>query len=184
MSEPFIAEIKMFAGNYVPRGYALCQGQLLPLQQNQALAAVIGNLYGGTLPQTIGLPHFGGVSPIGQGQAPGIAAAFSAGQGGGAQTVTLTNNNLPLHTHQLGASNQEAVGNAPSSTAILAAATDSAGTPLNIYGQAGDAATPMDTQLAPQAIGQSGASAPLSVRNPCLAVSFIIALTGIYPSRN
>jgi len=184
MSEPYIAEIKMFAGDYAPKGYALCQGQLLAVNQNQAMAALIGNLYGGNWPQTIALPHFGGVMPVGQGQAPGIVAPFAVGNSGGAETVTLTSNNLPTHTHQLSATNQPGVTNIPVSNTYLAAATDSASTPLNIYGQFGDPRTPMDTQMAPQAIGYSGNSVPISLRNPYLSVSFIIALTGIFPSRN
>lgn len=183
MSEPFIAEIKMFAGNFAPRGYALCQGQLMLVRQNQALYALLGNLYGGTAPDTFALPHFGGVTPIGQGQSPNTGAIYTVGKGGGAEAVTLTTNNLPQHTHQMGATDQKGVASQPTNVAHLAAAEDSAGTPLNIYGQRSNPATPMDTSLAPQAIGNSGSSVPLSVRNPYLAVNFIIAVSGIYPSR-
>ncbi|MEB6587969.1 MULTISPECIES: phage tail protein [Pseudomonas] len=184
MSEPYLAEIKMFAGNYAPKGYAFCQGQLMSVQQNQALFALIGNLYGGTYPTNFALPNFAGATPIGWGTTPGSATAFTVGDTGGAEAVTLSGNNLPTHTHLLSASTDNGVGNAPTTNSFLAAAVDAAGSPLNIYGEYGNPATPMDTQLAPQAIGDAGNSMPLSVRNPYLAVSFIVALTGIFPSRN
>ncbi|PLP95592.1 phage tail protein [Pseudomonas sp. FFUP_PS_473] len=184
MSEPYLAEIKMFAGNYAPKGYAFCQGQLMAVQQNQALFALIGNLYGGTYPNNFALPNFVGATPIGQGPTPNGGAVFTVGDVGGAETVTLSVNNLPVHTHLLSASTDDGVVNAPTTTSFLAAAVDAAGSPLNIYGEYGNPVTPMDTQLAPQAIGHAGNSVPLSVRNPYLAVSFIIALSGIFPSRN
>ncbi|NIF30163.1 phage tail protein [Pantoea sp. Tr-811] len=180
MSEPFIAEIKMFAGGFAPRGYALCNGQQLSVQQNQALYAVIGNLYGGTAPTTLGLPNFGGCTPIGQGTLAGTNTTFAAGGTGGIEAVTLTTSNLPLHNHILKASTGTADHSTPTETSVLASATDPAGSPLKIYGQG----APVDTQMALQAIGNTGQSLPLSVRNPYLSVSFIIALMGIFPSRN
>ncbi|NIE74161.1 phage tail protein [Pantoea sp. Ap-967] len=180
MSEPFIAEIKMFAGNFAPRGYALCNGQLLAVQQNQALTALIGNLYGGTLPTTIALPNFGGCTPVGQGTLTGSSSGFTVGQTGGVEAVTLTNGNLPFHNHILNANTAPGDHNTPTETSVLASPTDAAGSPLNMYAEG----VPVDTQMALQAIGNSGQSLPLSVRNPYLSVSFIIALTGIYPTRD
>ncbi|MBK5007315.1 phage tail protein [Pseudomonas sp. S60] len=180
MSDPFIGEIKMFAGNYAPYGYAQCMGQVMAVSQNQALAAIVGPTYGGDGRTTFGLPNLGGVTPIGQGQAPGCDA-YSWAESGGKETVQLMSTNMPAHTHPVQGTQAVGVTNIPSPTAFLAAAEDAAGTPANIYGSANDPKTPINTSLYPQAVSVVGGSSPISLRNPYMTISFIIALTGEFP---
>src|SRR4030095_10641375 len=98
MSSPFVAEIRMFAGNFAPTGWALCNGQLLPISQNTALFSLLGTYYGGDGKSTFGLPNFQGSSPIGQGQGARLSDYF-LGQQGGSQFVTLLQSEIPAHTH-------------------------------------------------------------------------------------
>ncbi|MBH3386945.1 MULTISPECIES: phage tail protein [Pseudomonas] len=178
MSDPFIGEIKMFAGSYAPQDYAMCQGQLLPISQNAALFSLLGTTYGGNGQATFGLPHFGGRAPIGQGaKAPDVAAPFALGQAGGVENVTLLNSNMPMHTHLQVASQAMATTDKPGPNTYLAAAVDGSGNAVNVYGES----LVEPTSMAPQSIQVTGGSTPFAVRNPYLAVSFIIALQGIYP---
>ncbi|WP_426809187.1 phage tail protein [Pseudomonas sp. WOUb67] len=181
MSDPFIGEIKMLASNYAPRGYAMCQGQLLPIQQNNALFALVGTAYGGDGRTTFGLPHFGGRSPIGQGvAAPGVQSVYQLGESGGSETATLSQSNMPTHAHQQKASAATATTDKPGPDTFLAAAVDGGGNAVNIYGIEISSAP---TTMAPQSIAPSGGSTPFAIRNPFQAVSFVIALIGEYPSR-
>ncbi len=180
MSDPFIGEIKMFAGNFAPYGFALCQGQLMPISQNTALFAILGTTYGGDGRSTYGLPNLGGITPIGQGQAPG-SDLYAWGESGGAESTTLLTSNMPNHTHPVRASLSGGVTNIPSPTAFLAAAADAAGTPANIYGSTADTNTPRNITLLPQSVSVAGGTLPFSLRNPYLTITFIIALFGEYP---
>src|SRR5215831_4079907 len=98
MSEPFLGEIRMFGGNFAPRGWALCQGQLLSIAQNTALFSILGTTYGGNGQTTFALPGLRGRYPMQQGQGPGLSPR-SLGEQGGSQTVTLLTNQMPAHTH-------------------------------------------------------------------------------------
>jgi len=178
MSDAFVGEIKMFGGTYAPNGYLMCLGQELSLVQNQALEAVIGTTFGGNPGSTFALPHFGGRMAIGQGQAPGIAQAFAVGASGGAENMTLSVSNMPTHSHQLGVSTSEAQTGVPSLSGILAVGVDAAGSPLNIYGSS---TATTGAYLNPNSVQPSGNSQPFSLRNPYLAVAFIIAATGVFP---
>lgn len=181
MSDPFIGEIKMLASNYAPRGYAMCYGQLLPIAQNNALFALVGTAYGGDGRTTFGLPHFGGRSPIGQGAAaPGVPSVYQLGEAGGKESTTLLQSNMPMHQHLHKVSTSPATTDKPDANSYLAAAVDGSGNAVNIYGT--DISAP--TTLAPQSIVPTGGSQAFDIRNPYLAVSFVIALVGEYPSRN
>ena len=170
MSEPFIAEVRMFGGNFAPRGWAFCNGQLLALSQNTALFALIGTFYGGNGQTTFGLPDLQGRAPIHAGQGPGLTDR-SIGEKAGAESVTLTTSQMPAHTHQLKATAAATTGTP--SNAVALAPTSGA----RIYGPA--------TNLAAMGASVSASGGqPHENRQPYLALNFIIALQGTFPSRN
>jgi microcystin-dependent protein len=171
MSEPFVGEIRMFAGNFAPRGWAFCDGQLLAVSQNDALFSLLGTIYGGDGRTTFGLPDCRGRIPIHAGHGPGLSER-RLGAKGGAEKVTLTVNQLPSHTHgPLKATTQTATDALPDSR--LTAQTDAAlyinDTPIGGFNAA--------------SITDVGGSQPHTNMMPSLCVHFIIALVGIYPSR-
>jgi len=179
MDSPFLGTISLFAGNFAPRGWALCNGQLLSIAQNQALFAILGTIYGGNGTTTFALPNLQGRSPMHWGQGPGLTPR-TIGELGGEENVTLINTQIPVHTHALNASTN--TGNQPTPTAgVLAVSSDPdvGGAPLNFT-----AASGINTIMAPNAIGPTGGSLPHDNMEPYLAVTFIIALEGIFPSRN
>jgi microcystin-dependent protein len=171
MSEPFIAEIRIFAGNFAPRGWAFCNGQLLPIDQNTALFSLIGTTYGGDGRTTTALPNLQGRAPMHPGRGPGLTER-RLGQRGGSETVTLSEAQLPNHTHATMAYSR------PGDLA------DPAGRSL-ARSRGGKAYHEVDTlvPMAAQALGPSGGSQPHNNMQPYLAINFIIALTGLYPSR-
>jgi microcystin-dependent protein len=170
MSDPFIAEIKIFAGNYAPRGWALCNGQLLPVSQNTALFSLIGTTFGGDGRTTTALPNLQGRAPMHPGNGPGLRL----GQRGGAETATLSQNQVPIHNHAMvGYSNLEAAN--PTSTRGLGGA--------NWYAPAaadGSDVVDMDADVLGGPVG--GGQVHDNVQ-PFLALNYIIALIGVYPSR-
>jgi len=165
MSDPFIGEIKVISFNFAPNGWAFCNGQLLPISQNQALFSILGTSYGGDGRTTFGLPNFQGRMPIHQGQ------GFNPGQLGGEVAHTLTVNELPAHNHP-------AMG-AP--TANTASPNGTVWAPAD--GAAEFAASP-NTTMSTGAIANTGGSQPHQNEAPYLVLNFIIALVGIFPSRN
>ncbi|MGB8507427.1 MAG: tail fiber protein [Pyrinomonadaceae bacterium] len=175
MSEPFIAQIMMFGGNFNPRGWAFCNGQILSIAQNTALFSILGTTYGGNGQTTFALPDLRSRVPVHWGQGPGLSS-YSLGQSGGAESTTLLQQNLPAAAPiQINANAESTTSkpnnNFPSST--------SAG---NGYAPTGDG-----TKMNPGVITgglAGGSSIPFSILQPYLAVSFIIALEGIFPSRN
>ena len=173
MSESFVGEIRMFAGNFAPRGFALCDGQLLAISQNDALFSLFGTIYGGDGRTTFGLPDMRGRIPIHYGQEPGLSNR-PIGQKSGAQTDTLSANEVAAHRHALSASTVQAADTSPSGNVT---ATMSSG---NLYG------TSVSIAMAADAIGPSGSASPGSHNNlmPSQCVNFIVALFGVYPSRN
>ena len=171
MSEPFVGEIRMFAGNFAPRGWAFCDGQLLAVSQNDALFSLFGTVYGGDGRTTFGLPDLRGRIPIHAGQGPGLSSR-RLGSKGGSERVTLTVNQLPSHRHPLQASTQAATDALPAGK--VTAQTDS---PL--YG----ADSPFGN-MASGAITNTGGSQAHTNLMPFLCVNFIVALVGIYPSRH
>jgi microcystin-dependent protein len=176
MSEPFLGEIRMFGGNFAPRGWAFCNGQILAIAQNTALFSLLGTTYGGNGQTTFALPDLRGRVPMHWGQGPGLTPR-SLGETGGSENVTLLSNQMPAHTHSLNANTNQGETFSPGG-GVAAAAVDSSQQPLNIY------STTANTTMSPQAIAAAGGSQPHDNMQPFECVSFIIALEGIYPSRN
>ena len=168
MSAPFVAEIRMFAGNFAPKGWAFCDGQLIPISQNTALFSLLGTTYGGDGRSTFALPNLRGSSPVQPGQGPGLSDRF-LGETGGATSVTLTSNQIPAHGHDFKVSSSAANDGVPSPVVTPAV------TPFKAYGGVQDM-----TDLGDAA----GGSQPHNNRQPYLAVSFIIALQGVFPPRS
>ena len=170
MSDPFIAEIRVMPYNLAPRGWASCDGQLMPIAQNTALFSLIGIYFGGNGTSNFALPDLRGNFAMGTGQGPGLSERV-LGEAVGAASVTLLPQEMPSHTHGLQA------GGSPAATSPAAAlmSTTASG---NAY-RAGGATTPM----APSSVGPTGASLPHENRQPFLAVPFCIALQGSFPSR-
>ena len=173
MSEPFTAEIRIFAGNFAPRGWAFCNGQLLPVAQNTALFSLIGTTYGGDGRTTTALPNLKGRAPMHPGRGPGLTSR-RLGQRGGTETVTLSEAQIAGHTHTPLASNDTANINDPSNNNP----SRSAGRGSNRYQSSG---TVVD--MASKSLQATGGSQPHNNMQPYLAINFIIALVGLYPSR-
>jgi microcystin-dependent protein len=174
MSEPFIAEIIMFGGNFAPRGWAFCDGQLLAISQNTALFSLLGTTYGGDGRTTFGLPDLRGRVPIHPGTGPGLST-YRLGQKGGTETVQLNVNEIPSHTHTARgtssrATDQDPAGNVWAKEAVGATAVYASGN--------------ADTSLHTSAIANTGGSQGHTNIQPYNCVNFIIALVGLYPSRN
>lgn len=174
MSEPFVAEIRIFAGNFAPRGWAFCNGQLLPISQNTALFSLIGTTYGGDGRSTTALPDLQGRSPMQPGHGPGLTSR-RLGEKGGVETVTLTESQMPSHRHSLRASPDTGDLNAPSSDRSIARSGGGFA-----YQQSNSSLNALD-QASSQDAGGSQAHNNLQ---PYLAMNFIIALVGLYPSRS
>lgn len=171
MSQPFIAEIRMFGGNFPPRGWAFCNGQLLSIAQHTAVFAILGTTFGGNGQTTFGLPDLRGRVPVGIGQGPGLSNRV-AGETFGTESVALTQAQMPTHSHaQL------------ASTAAVSGAVGPSGAPgattVNLYGSGQPSVA-----MAAGAVQPSGGGQPHNNMAPSLAVNFIIALEGIFPSRN
>jgi microcystin-dependent protein len=177
MSNPYVGEIRIFGFNFAPLGWATCDGQILPISQNTALFSLLGTNYGGNGTSTFALPNFQGDTGVNQGQGSGLSQYF-VGQQSGTTTVTLAQNNLPLHNHVI---NTQASGvssqglHAPTSTAYLGNSD-----PDRLYNST---ATPT-LSMAPQAIGASGQGQPHDNMQPYLVLLFCIALVGVYPPRS
>lgn len=173
MVDTYIGEIRIFAGNFAPIGWAFCNGQLLPISQNTALFSLLGTVYGGDGKSTFALPDMTGMAPMQQGEGFGLSGHI-LGEAGGSANVTLKVSDIPQHNH---APSAVAVGNASSpANALWAGLAQGRGVPA-VYG------TTPALQMSPQAIGAAGQSMPHNNRQPYLGLNFIIALTGEFPSR-
>lgn len=179
MDAPFIGSIVMFAGNFAPRGWAFCQGQVLPIAQNTALFSLLGTTYGGNGQTTFALPDLRSRVPVGQGQGPGLSP-YVLGEVTGVESVALASNQMPAHNHNV----QVSSGQADSATAnnnYLAVANGSlAGDPVAVNTYNG---TP-NGMLGNNSISMTGGSQPHDNIQPSLCMNYIIALEGIFPSRN
>lgn len=172
MAEPFVGEIRLFAGNFAPNGWALCDGSLLSIAQNDVLFNLIGTTYGGDGQNTFALPDLRGRVPVHQGQGPGLSP-YAIGQAAGTEQVTLIAQQLPSHTHVLNATTADAtVGAGVAGNLTGKAATTS------LYGN-----TPGGGALAAQALTASGGNQPHNNMAPFLGLNFIISLFGIFPSQ-
>ena len=174
MSSPFVAEIRIFAGNFAPTGWATCDGQLMPISQNTALFSLLGTTYGGDGKSTFALPDMAGNAPMMWGQGAGLSLR-DLGELGGEQSVTLLQSEIPLHTHQAVGNAAAGAANSPAnatwaSMSVLRQAT-------NIYSaSAGSIMNPL-------AGGIAGGSLPHNNMHPYLVLTFIIAMQGVFPPR-
>lgn len=166
MSQPFVGEIRMFAGNFPPAGWMFCEGQLLSISENETLFNLIGTTYGGDGQSTFALPDLRGRLPIHQGN------GFSLAETGGAEVVTLTISQIPNHSHSMLASTNTSQDSSPSG---------------KVAGQSGSALLYVqdttDTDMSPQAVTSVGGNQPHSNFQPYLCVDFIISLFGVFPSQ-
>jgi len=182
MSNPFLGELRIFAGNFSPRGWSFCAGQLLSIAQNDALYALLGTTFGGDGQVTFGLPDLRGRSVIGQGTGPGLSS-YVVGQMSGTENVTLNSNQLPSHNHQLIAYNLDVTTLNPGPGVAL-------GNPLDSHtGQSSlwylnTNGGPNSPALAADTIMPSGGNQPHNNQAPSLVLNYIIALEGVFPSRN
>ena len=173
MSEPFIAEIRIFAGNFSPRNWAFCNGQLLPVAQNTALFSVVGTTYGGDGRTTFGLPDLQGRAPMHPGRGPGLTSR-RLGERTGAETVTLNDDQLASHSHSARGSENAAVASAPANNYVARGS----GRGVNSYLDA-DTSIGASKELMPTGGGQAHNN-----MQPFLSLNFIIALQGEYPARS
>lgn len=172
MADPFVAEIRIFPFNFVPQGWAFCDGQLLPLSQNTALFSLLGTTYGGNGKSNFALPDLQGRAPMHPGQGPGLSL-HDLGETGGSETVTLLESEIPSHNHLLHADTQDPGDNfAPSSLMVLGV--------TNVYQT--NVSTNLVT-LAPEALAPAGGDAPHNNLQPYLTLNFCIALQGVFPPR-
>ncbi|MDQ3817863.1 MAG: tail fiber protein [Acidobacteriota bacterium] len=172
MGNPYIGEIRIFAGNFAPSGWAFCQGQLIPISQNDTLFNLIGTTYGGDGQETFGLPDLSGRAPMHQGQGPGISQNYVIGQTGGVELVTLTANQIPVHNHAFLVNSSIGTDTNPTSKFLGAPVT----------GKAYIAGTP-DKFMATTILNVVGGNQPHENMQPFLTISFIISLFGIFPSQ-
>jgi microcystin-dependent protein len=168
MAEPFLSEIRLMSFVFAPRGWALCNGQLLPINQNQALFSLLGTTYGGDGRVNFGLPDLQGRTPI------HVGSGHTLGERGGEQAHTLSISEIPTHVHVAKATSDVATTNTPTSSLLLAQSTAA-----NLYGPASNFVA-----MAPNAVGNTGGSQAHLNMQPFLTLSFCIALQGIFPSPN
>jgi microcystin-dependent protein len=171
MSNPFVAEIRIFAGNFAPRGWAFCNGQILPISQNTALFSLLGTTYGGNGQSTFALPDLQGRAPMHPGQGPGLSL-HDLGEEGGSETVTLLQTELPLHPHT--AQPKTSLGNQQDPTGKSWAGSSLAKQYVS---------TAPNVAMNPQALNIAGSSQPHNNMPPYLFLNFIIALQGVFPPR-
>ena len=177
MSDQFVGEIRIVPFNFAPVGWALCNGQLLPISQNTALFSLLGTYYGGNGTSNFALPNLQGSAPLCFGQGPGLSAYY-LGQVGGESTVTLLASQIPAHTHALSGNSGNGDWNTPANNTW--AQPHLGKTPINLY------TNTLGTGLAmnPATLGVAGGSQPHNNLPPYLTLNFVIALQGIFPARS
>jgi len=168
--DPFVGEIRPVPYNFAPRGWAFCQGQIMPIAQNTALFSLLGTTYGGNGQTTYALPNLQDRVPVGAGQGPGLSQ-YVLGQQDGESIVTMTLANLPAHNHSMAAGAAPATNIDP--TGLVPAIA-----PRPAY------ATPANGSLTSDSVGMAGGSQPHNNMMPYLGISYVIALEGVYPPRN
>lgn len=174
MADPFVAEIRIFAGNFAPTGWALCAGQLMPISQNTALFSLLGTFYGGDGKSTFALPNLQDTVPIGQGQST-TGTQYFIGEQSGAPFITLISTEMPVHTHNLrGDALDTGDTRAPSPNVTMAQTS-----PGSAYQ---DGASPL-VMMSPQTLSIAGGSQPHNNMMPYLVLTYIIALQGVFPPR-
>lgn len=173
MADPFVAEIRIFPFNFAPKGWALCNGQLLPLSQNTALFSLLGTTYGGDGKSTFALPDLQGRAPLQAGQGSGLTVR-DLGQEGGTATVTLTAPEVPVHSHSANANADPAELQIPANGRALARSQNASAYQTTVSASAA---------MAPDALAPAGGDAPHNNLQPYLTFNFCIALQGVYPPR-
>jgi microcystin-dependent protein len=173
MADPFVAEIRIFPFNFAPKGWAFCNGQLLPISQNTALFSLLGTTYGGDGKSTFALPNLQGSAPMHPSQGPGLTL-HDLGETGGSETVTLVQTEIPAHTHTMMAAAQDPA------TAKLVSAQAS----FSISQGGGLYQDVRNADLAPEAASLTGGSLPHNNLQPYLTLNFNIALQGVFPPRS
>ena len=173
MASPFVAEIRIFACNFAPTGWAQCNGQLLPISQNTALFSLLGTMYGGNGQSTFALPNLEGSVAIDQGQGQGLSQ-YSIGQQGGSQTITLLTSEMPAHQHFLRGNNTLAESGLPANASIARQTFNLFQTTTNANFAA----------MSPQALPIMGSSLPHNNLMPFLVLNYCIAMQGVFPARN
>ncbi len=176
MTEPFVGEIRMFAGNFAPKGWALCDGQLLATSQNDALFSLFGTIYGGDGRTTFGLPDLRGRIPIHHGHGPGLNNR-DIGSRGGSERVTIGLSEMPSHTHSVRGSNDNSTSDTIDGNVLAKAIVVDDD---KFYADVGGAQNPLISDM----VVNSGGSQSHNNMMPTLCINFIVALVGIYPSRN
>ena len=173
MADPFVAEVRIFGFNFAPKGWATCDGQILPLSQNTALFSLLGTTYGGDGKSNFALPNLAGMTCVDRGQGQGLSERFQ-GEESGEDFVTLLDSEMPLHSHALNASFDTATEVSPNQQAVAV------GSAISIYGPNN---APV-ANLAFQALTPAGGSLPHNNDMPSLVLNFCIALQGVYPPRS
>jgi len=171
MADPFVAEIRIFPFNFAPKGWAWCDGQLMPLSQNTALFSLLGTTYGGDGKSTFALPDLQGRAPMHPGQGPGLSL-HDLGETGGSETVTLLESEIPAHSHAISVSQADGLGSSPAGEQF------STGIGIGMY-----AAPGAIVQLNPSATAPAGGDQPHNNLQPYLTFYFNIALQGVFPPR-
>ena len=174
MPEPYIGEIRMFAGSFAPVGWLFCQGQQLPISENDALFTLIGTTYGGDGQETFNLPNLASRIPIHMGTGPD-GTTYQIGEAAGTESVTLTTQQIPVHTHTMLATDNNAQGVAPNNQQVLAASTE-----VTVLPYGSDAP---HTTLNAQSLAPAGGSQPHENMQPFLVINFIISLYGVVPTQ-
>jgi microcystin-dependent protein len=181
MSQPYVGQIMMFGGNFAPAGWMFCQGQLLPISENETLFNLIGTTYGGDGQETFALPDLQGRAPLHMGQGPGLST-YVIGERSGTESVTLTTNQIPSHSHLAMISTSPATSGSPANNILADEAIGLGQATCFSYGPFAST-TPPSTLLAPATIGPTGSNQPHENRQPLLVLNFIISLFGVFPSQ-
>jgi len=181
MSNPFVAEIRIFPFNFAPVGWAVCNGQILPISQNTALFSLLGTTYGGNGTSNFALPNLQGMTPMFYGQGPGLSL-FDIGQTGGTETVTLLANEMPAHSHTVNATTSKGSTDQASNNLLAEGQWSNQGATgvVNYY----SAAVSPVVQMNPTTTGFAGQSLPHNNMMPYLTLNFCIALQGVFPPRS
>ena len=171
MSQPYVGEVRMFAGNFPPVGWLFCDGQILPISENETLFQLIGTTYGGDGQETFAMPNLQSRIPVHQGTASS-GTTYQIAESAGAESVTLTTNQIPSHTHPFVVSGDSGSQSNPGGAEVAAG--------VSVY----RAAQPPNVPMNAQAITSTGGSQPHDNMQPFLCINFIISLFGIFPSQN
>ena len=172
MGEPYVGEIRMFGGSFAPAGWAMCQGQLMPISENDTLFNLIGTTYGGDGQETFGIPDLQGRVPLHAGQGPGLSQTYQIGEKAGVESVTITAQTLPIHNHSFLASINAATSTDPTNQVIAQTSQ------IHLFTQ-----DVTNRQMNANSLTPVGGSQPHENIQPYLAISFIISLFGVFPTQ-